>query len=171
MDARQIRAAAIARVQARRRPAEYKTVQAGGSDTRMQVDRPGAGAFLPPSTASEWLDYRIAYTPPALGPWTSELYQLAEAARDGAAAAVKAVRAFRSLTPWDQWNTFTMLQNWRSDMLADVGPILRAVLAEWEHLELAMAEPTDVPLPVTPEPKRQKVVYRSRYGNPASLAY
>lgn len=171
MDAQQIRAAAIARVQARRRPAEYKTVQAGGSDTKMQVDRPGAGAFLPPENASQWLDYRITYTPPALGAWTSELYQLAEAARDGAAAAVKAVRAFRSLTAWDQWHTYAMLQNWRADMLADVAPILRAVLSEWEDLGLAMAEPTDVPLPVTPEPKRAKVVYRTRYGNPASLAY
>lgn len=170
MDVLQIRQAAVTRVLARRRPAEYRTVQVGGSDTRMQVDRPGAGEFLPAKDAGEWLDDRIVRTPPQLGPWTSVLYEVAEAARDGAAAAVTAVRSARSLTKWDQWHLYRMLdKGWERDMISDVAPVRRGVLAEWERLELVMAEPSDVPLPVQPLPKRLKVKYRTKWGQPASL--
>ncbi len=170
MDVQQVRREAIARVQARQRPAEYRTVQVGGSDTRMQVDRASAGDFLPAANASEWLDDRIVRTPPQLGPWTAVLYEVAGAARDGTAAAVTAVRSARPLSAWDQWHAYCTVRGWQGDMLADVAPVLRAVLAEWENLGLAVAEPTDVPLPVTPEPKRVKVKYRTRYGQPAGMA-
>jgi hypothetical protein len=172
MDVQQVRREALARVQARRRPAEYRTVLVGGSETRMQVDRPLAGEFLPAKTAGEWIDDRIVRTPPALGPWVAVLYEIAEAARGGTAAAVKAVRSARSLSAWDQWHLYATLGVWQRDMIADVAPVLRAVLAEWgdEGLGLATDEPSDVPLPVQPEPKRPKVKYRSKWGQPASLA-
>lgn len=167
-DIQQIRRDAITRVQARRRPAEYRVVPVGGGETSMQVDR-GAGDFLPPKDAREFFDDRIARTPGHLGEWVRVLYQIARA--DGAAAAVAAVGTARALSPWDQWHLYVTLRSWQGGMTVEAAPILRAVLAEWETLGLVMAEPTDTPLPVAPEPKPPKVTYRSRYGQPAGMAF
>lgn len=142
MDAQQIRAAALARVQARRRQPEYRTVTVGGQDTRMQVDQ--ASEFLGPADAGEWLDDRIARTPVGLGPWVPVLFAIAEGARDGSAAAVAAAQA---LGEWDQWHLYRTLQTWRSDALSPASGVFRAVLAEWGRLGLVMAEPADAPLP------------------------
>ena len=168
MDVQQVRREALARVQARQRPPEFRMVRAGGSEARMQVAG-GPGEYLGPAGAGEWLDDKIVRTPPQLGPWTAALYEVAGAARDGAAAAVAAVRSARALSEWDQWHMYVTLRAWRADPLCPV-PVFRAVLAEWERLGLAAEEPSDVPLPVRPpvnaatlsDPRRRRPAVVSR---------
>jgi hypothetical protein len=170
MDAGQVHREAVARVLARRCPARFRTVQGPHGEVRVPADDVSVSEFLDPHDASEWLDDRLARTPPGLGPWTGVLYEVAEAARHGAEAAVAAVGAARELGAWDTWHLYCTLQAWRSQAIPAVTPVLRAVHAEWERLRLADAEPTETPLPVAPEPKRPKVRYATRWGQPAGMA-
>lgn len=149
MDVHEVRRAAAARVMTRERPPEHKTVSrnADGSETRVQIAG-GPGEYLGPVTAGEWLDDRIVRTPPHLGPWTAVLYEIAEAAREGAAAAVAATGGARQLGDWDAWHLYCTLQAWRSAATAEAAPVMRAVTAEWRRLGLPDAEPADTPVAV-----------------------
>lgn len=169
MDLQQVRGDAIARVQARRRPPEYQTVYVAGGETRMQVDRPGAGPFVPPKDASEFFDDRIARTPHGLGPWVEVAYRIALSGSPD--AAVAALNATKSLTEWDQWHLWTCLKAWKdTEAPRDAAAVMRAVIAAWGDLELPRTAPVAVPLPVAQQPKRPKVRYRQPWGHPAGAA-
>jgi len=174
MDVQKVRGEAIARVQARRRKPRYEPRRVGGQETQMQVGSLLAGEFEAPVTAGEYLDDKIAVLVPGLGPWVAAAYEIAEAARDGAAAGVKAIKpAIRPLTAaWDQWLLHELLLAWKDQAAGEAFTVLRAVCEAWEDAGLVMEQPAQVE-PQAPDkpPARLKAKdYRARWGHPAGMA-
>jgi hypothetical protein len=144
MDVQEVRAAALARVQARQRPPEFKTTgrNPDGGDIRMQVAG-GPGEYLGPASVGEWLDDRIARTPGHLGPWVPVLYEIAGAARYGEASAAAAVGAAGQLAEWDQFRLYVTLQDWRARTVPAAESLMREIVLEWRRRGLLTSQPDE----------------------------
>jgi len=115
------------------------------------VELPRVGMYAPefraPATAAEaWDDVVVRLGGPLNRGWPEHRYlaAVAAAARDGgAAAAVKAVKDARQLEPAQQHAVYKNLLSLEKDpdkRFADVQQVVRAVLAEWERLDLAQGD-------------------------------
>lgn len=107
-----------------------------------------APIFRAPQTLGEWLDDRVLERNGVLltCPETRILIAVAEAAREGTGAAVRAVRAARQLGRAAQWVTYQCLVQWKDrDDAGKTGgeQLVSAVLAEWSKLRLAQKDPDD----------------------------
>lgn len=146
MEAQAIRREALARLEARRWPAEYHEGRPGSGIGRIQIDHP---EFRAPVSGAEWWDDRIARTTPQRG--ADVLFAIADAARGGGQkAAVAAVSAARPLNAWTQWWVYLTLQAWEGcpgGIHDGAAPVMRAVIAEWRRRGLAAGKP-DAPIPV-----------------------
>jgi hypothetical protein len=117
-----------------------------------------APAFRAPVTLGEWADdVVVAWGQPGLqgDPATPVIIGLAEASRDGAAAAAGALKAARGLPPASQWAVYQNLQAWRTDdgsgrLGTDL--LALALLDEWGKLRLA----TEDPATATPGRRRRR---------------
>jgi len=146
-----LKAAAVARVYARRRPPEYRTaVGAGpyGADLKVLVNG-HLSEFLPSLTLAEWCDDQIARLPLA-EPYGTAI-RILDAVRTGRDAPSAAVRAARELGPWNQW----VLWNYLSAPLPPQLPsgaelALQPVQAKWRGeglvTERAQAERQVIPV-------------------------
>jgi hypothetical protein len=104
-----------------------------------------APEFRAPQTAAEYFDDRIIERNRSLWelPETALLLEVADAARGGAEAAVKAVKAARRLDVRTQRVVHANLTRWkRGDEAAQAGAerTINAVLGEWSRLRLAQTE-------------------------------
>jgi hypothetical protein len=172
-EVQRVRAAAIPRVLARKRPPKIVTYPGAGfgkTDVTGEVDRGSLGEFLDPRTVAEWVDDRECRHPWS-GPHAAVLYDVAEAMREGAGAAVAAVKGARELDQLEQWNLFRNLTYWRSTAtLPAARKAMGAVIGEWDRLGLADREPSTAALPVKPEPERPAVrKYPTKWGKPAGM--
>lgn len=103
--------------------------------------------FRPASTAAEAWDDLVIRTGNPLSRGFPEyrfLAALAAAARDGGeAAAVKSVKDARQMTPAQQHQTYLNLGSLEKDpgaRFAEMQPVFRAVLGEWQRLDLAQGD-------------------------------
>lgn len=149
-DLREAKMAATRRVQARQAPPEYKTaVSPDGHEVRVQTGG-GVGQYLRPTSVSEWLDDRLARTSIVPGPATEALFAVAEAAREGPAAADKAVSHASALGEHDQWRLFQAMMGWQGadGMYPPAEALISALLRAWRQAGLADSRPA------APEPYR-----------------
>lgn len=105
-----------------------------------------APTFRPPETAAEFFDDRIIERNSQFfgKPETPVLIEVAAAAREGAAAAVRAVKAARELDTDTQWVVYQNLVMWKHhDYAARTGAerIIARVLSAWSDLKLAEVNP------------------------------
>lgn len=105
-------------------------------------------AFRAPETLGEWLDDRITERHRQFWsyPETRVLIAIADAARGGAEAAVKAATPARSLDRRAQWGAYSNLLEWkREHEAAKLGAdrIINAVLRAWEKSGLAAEDPDE----------------------------
>jgi hypothetical protein len=104
-------------------------------------------SLRPPETAADFFDDRICEWAGLRGdPVMPVLLAVADAARGGADAAVKAVRAARQLDVRAQWVACQNLSIWRQHgHAAKTGAdrIVAAVLGEWSRLKLARTDPDE----------------------------
>jgi hypothetical protein len=143
MSVQQIRLEALARLRERRHPPEFRTwTGSDGRTIKMQVDTP---AYLGATSAAEWFDDRIVGLPPVPTPAAEVVFGVAAAAREGQAAAVKALAAARALTEHDQWRVWLTLAEWqgRGDMHQAAQPVMLALMREWRRLALRGTPPDE----------------------------
>ena len=104
-----------------------------------------AAPFRDPETLAEWLDDRVIEWGQQLlqgSPEAAVIVTVAEAAREGAAAAVRALGAAKQLTPAAAWNVYQTLQGWPGADDRRLGADLAAALtAEWRRLKLPEKDP------------------------------
>jgi hypothetical protein len=143
MDLAQVRQAAAERKQVRRlepvnaRKAAHTALLEGRPDPGV-VNNWSGPEFNPPETLGEWLDDRLTERTWLYGmPDTAVLFAIAEAAREGRAAAVAAVRQARKLTPRQQYVVRSVLAAWRTTRFLEADALMAAVIAEWRRLKLA----------------------------------
>ena len=114
-----------------------------------------SGEYRDPADLGQWLDDRVIDWAHHRGTREAPLMiTLAEAAREGTAAAVKALSAARGLPPDVQWTVYRNLQSWRSlDETGRLGAdmLAAALLAEWSRLKLPEADPA-----LTEQPGRKE---------------
>jgi hypothetical protein len=102
--------------------------------------------FRDPETPAEWLDDVVLQwggTMRALAE-APVMVAVAEAARESAAAAVKALGAARELAPAAQWSVFQNIRSWRSqDESGRLGTVrlTAALLDGWSRLKLPEEDP------------------------------
>jgi hypothetical protein len=169
-DARAVKAGAVQRVLARRRPPRYAEGPDGrGGTFRWQLA--DSSDFTPPRTVSEWADDRLARCTPGT-PLTDLLIAMYGRIREGGAAAVPAVVAMAAgLNDSAQWGL------WLAIAAAPSGPdgIGANLKAEWKRrgmrtkpAPLMQMEPTNRD---APSEAARLVRYRTELGNPAGPAY
>ena len=145
----EIYAAARERLEARRNvyrsytdTEELRARLEGRTLPRVPLDAPD---FRGPETVSEFFDSRLIERRQFFGcPEVPLLYEVAEAARQDAAAAVRALKAARKLDPRTQWVIHQAITEWRRCEGADKTGAERtvsALLAEWSRLRLAEEDP------------------------------
>ena len=106
-----------------------------------------APQFRGPSTAAEFFDDRILERNSSF--WglreTPVLIEVAAAAREGAEAAVRAVKAARQLDRPAQWVVCQSITAWGRGDAAKTGAdqAVNAVLREWSRLRLQQGDPDD----------------------------
>ena len=107
---RELKAQAVQRALARKRPPKYRTaVGAGplGTDLRVQVNA-HMSELLPVTTVAEWCDEQMARLP-MCEPYSLAIRILDALRRDGPDAAAGTVRLARELGPWNQWILYVYL--------------------------------------------------------------
>lgn len=110
---------------------------------------PRTGLYEPdyrqPSSIGEFFDDRVIEWGGLLGdPAVPVLFAIAAAAREGQAAAVRAVKAARGLDAEAQWVVFQNLTAWRQEATAvttGAAGVVGAVLAEWARAGFADERP------------------------------
>lgn len=166
-DMRTVKAAAVQRVLARRRPAEFREVpDTRGGTIRWQISE---DELSPPNTISEWADDRLARSTPGT-PLTDLLIEVFERIRTGGSAAVRdAIGLAAGLDDGQAFSVFMVL----NAVPAGPGGIGTALIREWKRRGLRTTP--GVPLQMEPmarnEPSlaAQRVRYRAPLGNPAGM--
>lgn len=175
VSARELKAAAFERVQARRRPPRYREGPDGfGGTARWQVD--GGSEYLEPANVSEWIDDRQVRC--ADGPGAPDvLVHLFERLRGGVGAVPAAV-AFAADRlrdhPHGQYVLWTILDGTPTGP-ADVQKLRIALSREWKRRRLQTTAArgagfTSDPLNRT-SPRPGKIAYATPYGHPAGPAW
>jgi hypothetical protein len=148
--AREVKAAALARYQARRRAPEYRTaVGAGyrGTDMRVQVNA-DLSEYMPALDLGQWCDDLIVRLPTAT-PYDLVIRVLG-ALREGEGQALAVLGEAARLRPrWNQWVMYTYLAVPQPAITppAGVHEPLRPLLREWQRLGLPTTQP-DEEIPV-----------------------
>jgi hypothetical protein len=164
---REAKAAAVARVLARRRPPRYASAPnpLGGAPFRWQVD---GGELSEPRTISEWADDRLARSAPGT-PVTDLLIRIFELVRDGGAAAVPAaVSLAAGLDDSAAFSLFMVLN------AVPTGPdgIGSALVREWQRRGLRTIPAPQMPIePIDrsrPSEQARRVTYRTPHGHNAA---
>ena len=106
-----------------------------------------ASELREPRSAAEYFDRKICEWGGLLSdPVAPVLLAIADAAREGAEAAVRAVKAARKLDERAQWTAYRNLSRWRQGHEAartGADRIVLAVEAEWARLRLADTDPDE----------------------------
>lgn len=143
------RQAALARLRGTRRnpdaghtEAERRQAWAEGRELpRLDLYGP---QWKPPAVPAEFFDDRVIEWGRLGFAETPVMVTIAAAGRDGAAAAVQAVRAAREVAPAVAWNVFQNMERWRAhDDAVRTGAdrVVAAMLGEWGRLRLPEADP------------------------------
>jgi hypothetical protein len=151
VDVRAVHAAAVARMRERENhyqsPTEKERRAAWIEARQLETISIYAPMFREAKTAAEFFDDRICEWGSLLGdPQAPVLLAIADAAREDAAAAARAVAAARQLDRRGQWLVYSNLGHWHSHAdAARVGAetVVKAVLREWSKLKLAEEDPDD----------------------------
>jgi hypothetical protein len=141
--AAEARAQAIRRLQARNRPATYRTIAGPDGNIKVQTGGGAGTGFLPAATLGEFLDDALVRMT-VRGPVADVVATIVTAARSGAAAAAAAVCKVRQLGEHDQFTAYTVLAGLSSD-LPEAAQVLREVRAEWKRLRLPVVRPSGAP--------------------------
>lgn len=168
---REAKAAAVARVIARPRPAKFATYADPHSEGRVRIQLEGGpGEFAEPQTVAEWCDDRQARTPVG-EPVADALFEAWEICRGGPSATPQAVSylADKIRDPHQRFALFMAINS------APAGPagIGTALAREWTKRKLPVAPQPMMPRePMnrnSPSEASKRVVYRSELGHPAGL--
>lgn len=161
------KAAAVAKVVARRRPPAHKTIPGMGADT-VRVELDNGSPFLEPLTADQWADDRQARTP--IGEPVSDcLFQAWEMCRDGVDAVPQVIDflADQIRDHHGRFGAFMVLNS----VPAGPGGIGAQLVKQWQRQGLpVMPGPSTRLEPMdrnAPSAAARAVRYRSPMGNPA----
>lgn len=114
-----------------------------------------APAVRPPENFGEWADDQVCVWGQMTTGEGALLAGVLEAARDGAEAACRALRAARDLTPAQQFAVYLNFRDWRTADRADrlgADRLALALLAEWRRLKL----PEEDPVAAAQAPRRRR---------------
>jgi hypothetical protein len=167
----ELKAQAIRRVQARRRPAKYAEMPNGlGGTTKWQLD--SGGEFTPAETIGEWVDDRIARCPVADGP-CNVLIHLFDRLRGGADAVPDAV-AFAASQLRDDYQRFAVFGALNSTPGggAEIDAVKTTLMREWQRRGLPVQPGPRAPFGRDPmdlnSPRPGNIEYRTPYGHNAA---
>jgi hypothetical protein len=150
VDMRAVRAAAVERKKRERTNhyesyTELERLRAKLDGRELPRMDPFMDTFAGAATASQFFDDRILeWTSASWVPVGLVLVAIADAAQEGAGAAIAEVKPARQLDRAAQWTVYQNLEHWRQHAdAAKTGAeaIVRAVEREWARLGLAEADP------------------------------